>query len=65
MNTPIYGSLKNRFSALLDAGTIEHVFNFPQAIRNCMEMVKVGGHFIQVTVANNFIGHGFYQFSPE
>ena len=23
------------------------------------------GHFIQITVANNFIGHGFYQFSPE
>jgi hypothetical protein len=65
MNTPIDGSLKNRFSAVLDAGTIEHVFNFPQAISNCMEMVKVGGHFIQVTVANNFIGHGFYQFSPE
>ena len=30
-----------------------------------MEMVKVGGHFIQITVANDFIGHGFYQFSPE
>jgi len=65
LNTPIDASLKNRFSAVLDCGTIEHVFNFPQAIRNCMEMVKVGGHFIQITVANNFIGHGFYQFSPE
>jgi hypothetical protein len=65
MNAPIDGSLKNRFSAVLDSGTIEHVFNFPQAIRNCMEMVKVGGHFIQITVANDFIGHGFYQFSPE
>ena len=65
MNTPIDASLKNRFSVVLDSGTIEHVFNFPQAIRNCMEMVKVGGHFIQITVANDFIGHGFYQFSPE
>ncbi len=65
MNAPIDASLKNRFSAVLDVGTIEHVFNFPQAIKNCMEMVKVGGHFIQVTVANDFIGHGFYQYSPE
>ena len=65
LNTPIDASLKKRFSAVLDCGTIEHVFNFPQAIRNCMEMVKVGGHFMQITVANNFIGHGFYQFSPE
>ena len=65
MNAPIEGSLKNRFSVVLDSGTLEHVFNFPQAIRNCMEMVKVGGHFIQITVANDFIGHGFYQFTPE
>jgi hypothetical protein len=25
----------------------------------------VGGHFLGVTAANNFMGHGFYQFSPE
>jgi hypothetical protein len=30
-----------------------------------MEMVRVGGHFIQVNVANNYMGHGFWQFSPE
>jgi hypothetical protein len=30
-----------------------------------MEMVAVGGHFIQVTTANNYMGHGFWQFSPE
>jgi hypothetical protein len=27
--------------------------------------VKVGGHFTQVSAANNFTGHGFWQFSPE
>ncbi len=25
----------------------------------------LGGHFISVTFANNFLGHGFHQFSPE
>jgi hypothetical protein len=30
-----------------------------------MEMLRVGGHFIQVNIANNFLGHGFWQFSPE
>ncbi len=30
-----------------------------------MEMVAKGGHFLCVTPANNFMGHGFYQFSPE
>jgi hypothetical protein len=28
-------------------------------------MVKVGGHFLMCTPANNQCGHGFYQFSPE
>ncbi len=28
-------------------------------------MVKVGGHFLAITPTNNFLGHGFYQFSPE
>jgi hypothetical protein len=65
MNMPLEGAFRNRFSTVLDAGTIEHVFNLPQALRNCMEMVAVGGHFVQVTGANNFLGHGFYQFSPE
>jgi hypothetical protein len=30
-----------------------------------MAMVRVGGHFVQVTTANNFMGHGFWQLSPE
>lgn len=65
LNKPVDSSLKQKFDTVIDGGTLEHVFNFPQAIRNCMEMVKVGGHFISVTPANNFMGHGFYQLSPE
>jgi hypothetical protein len=30
-----------------------------------MEMLQVGGHYIGITPANNTMGHGFYQFSPE
>ena len=30
-----------------------------------MEMIAVGGHFISLAPANNYLGHGFYQFSPE
>ena len=30
-----------------------------------MQMLRVGGHFIGFTPANNLCGHGFYQFSPE
>jgi SAM-dependent methyltransferase len=65
MNQPIPESFKGRFDTVIDSGSLEHVFNFPVAIRNCMEMVAVGGHCISLTPTNNFLGHGFYQFSPE
>jgi SAM-dependent methyltransferase len=65
MNLPIPSRLKAAFSVVIDAGTLEHIFDFPTAIRNCMEMVEERGHLLLVTPANNFLGHGFYQFSPE
>ena len=30
-----------------------------------MQMLKIGGYYLGITPANNFMGHGFYQFSPE
>jgi hypothetical protein len=65
LNQPIPVGLSQRFSVVHDGGTLEHVFNFPQALKNCMEMVRVGGYFTQVIGANNFMGHGFWQISPE
>jgi hypothetical protein len=65
LNKPIPENLKNQYSTVLDSGTLEHVFNFPVAIKNCLEAVKPGGHFIAITPSNNMLGHGFYQFSPE
>ena len=65
LNEPIPASLKQRFSAVIDSGTLEHVFNFPQAIANAMEMVELGGHLLLLTPTNNEDGHGFYQFAPE
>ena len=65
LNRPIGTELKQRFDLVYDGGTLEHVFNFPVALQNCMEMVREGGRFITHTCANNWCGHGFYQFSPE
>lgn len=65
MNEPIDSSLYNKYDVVLDSGTLEHVFNFPTAIKNCMQLTKDGGHFIGIYPANNFFGHGFYQFSSE
>jgi len=65
MNEPIPDRLKSAFGAVIDGGTLEHIFNFPVAVRNCMQMLTVGGTFLCRTGVNNFLGHGFYQFSPE
>ncbi len=53
------------FDAVLDFGCLEHVFNFPVAWRNCVDLCRVGGHVLHSLPANNLSGHGFYQFSPE
>jgi SAM-dependent methyltransferase len=65
MNRPLPREMKNRFSVAIDFGTLEHVFNYPQALKNAMESVAPGGHFLTVTPCNGWPGHGFYQFSPE
>ena len=65
LNEPVPAEHQAQFDAVFDGGTLEHVFNFPVALRNCMEMVKPGGRLFLHTIANNWCGHGFYQFSPE
>jgi SAM-dependent methyltransferase len=67
MNLPWPGesAQRGRFDAVLDFGCLEHVFNFPVAWRNCVDLCRVGGHILHSLPANNLSGHGFYQFSPE
>lgn len=64
-NVPIPIKFHGQYNVVIDGGSLEHVFNFPVAMRNCMEMVTVGGHFVGIMPCNNQPGHGFYQFSPE
>lgn len=65
MNEPVDQQYHSTFDTVIDGGTLEHVFNFPVAIRNCMEMVKPGGQLILMTPWHNYPGHGFFEFSPE
>jgi SAM-dependent methyltransferase len=66
LNVPFPEELRGSFDVVLDGGTLEHIFNFPAALRNCLELVSVGGHFITTGIpADSLMGHGFYQFSPE
>jgi SAM-dependent methyltransferase len=65
LNLPIPASMKEQFDVVYDGGTLEHVFNFPNALRNAMELLRPGGRLFIQNCANNLCGHGFYQFSPE
>jgi hypothetical protein len=65
LNHPLPTDLRRRFTAVFDGGTLEHVFDVATALRSCLDMVALDGHYITVSPANNWAGHGFYQFSPE
>jgi len=65
LNQPVPETFCNRFDLVLDAGTLEHIFNISQALFNCMRMVRVGGKLVIDGPVNNCMGHGFFQFSPE
>jgi hypothetical protein len=65
LNQPLPEGYDKLWDCVIDGGTLEHVFNFPQAIKTCMELVKEGGHLILITPWHNYAGHGFYEFSPE
>ncbi|MFO0810552.1 MAG: hypothetical protein U0746_18145 [Gemmataceae bacterium] len=65
LNDPPPPGLAGRFDLVFDGGTTEHVFDVPRALRTAMELASVGGHVLVSVPANNALGHGLYQFSPE
>src|SRR4051794_9433886 len=56
--------LLSRFDAILNGGTIEHVFNIPHALTAIPRMLRPGGIVIHVVPVHNWTDHGFYQISP-
>ena len=64
-NTPVSEDHHRQYDAVIDAGSLEHIFNLPIALSNYMQMLRPGGTIFLCTVANNHMGHGLYQFSPE
>jgi hypothetical protein len=63
MNQPL--SPPCQYDTIIDSGTLEHIYNVPQALRNLSSLCAVGGQILHCLPAVNFCGHGFWQFSPE
>jgi hypothetical protein len=63
LNEPIIPEKK--YETVIDCGCVEHIYNVPQALTNISLLCANGAQIIHVLPANNFCGHGFWQFSPE
>jgi hypothetical protein len=64
MNKPLNERLST-YDTVIDGGSLEHVYNAPQALQNVSELCRDGGQILHISPGNNFCGHGFWQFSPE
>jgi hypothetical protein len=58
MNLPILEQLKEAYDLVIDAGTIEHVFDLKQAFWNLHDLVKTGGSVLHIS-PSNLLDHGF------
>lgn len=63
-NLPVDKKYYNAFDAIVDIGTLEHIFNISQALENINLMCKPGGTIVLGTWTSNDINHGFYQICP-
>lgn len=63
-NIPITQEFHERYDVIFDGGTLEHIFNFPECLKNIYRMLKPGGLVIHLSPSSNHVDHGFYMFSP-
>jgi hypothetical protein len=64
-NEPLPENHHGKYDTVIDAGSLEHIYDVRTAVENFEKMLRPGGRIIHINPANNFCGHGFYQFSPE
>jgi hypothetical protein len=64
LNTEVPECMWEQYDLVYDGGTSEHCFLAPQSLCNALRLVKVGGRVIHHLPLNNYVDHGFYQFSP-
>jgi SAM-dependent methyltransferase len=57
-------ALLGQFDLVLNGGTLEHVFHVPNALAHITRLLRPDGVAVHVLPCNNWVEHGFYQFSP-
>jgi len=64
LNKELPEDLYEKFDYIIDSGTMEHVFDTANAIKNLSKMLKPGGIIIHILAAAGYVDHGFYSYSP-
>jgi hypothetical protein len=65
LNLPVPLELTSRFGLIVDGGTMEHVFDIRQGMKNTADMLLPGGRAVHISPMNNYVNHGFVQLSPS
>lgn len=64
LNHPAPPQRHGRYDMVFDGGTLEHIFDVPEALRNTARFLKEGGFVAHLSPCNNWFEHGFYSFNP-
>lgn len=65
LNKPVPTEWHDTAHTLIDIGSIEHVADSIQVLKNYIHMAKVGGFIAIHTPVKGYCGHGLHTFSPE
>jgi hypothetical protein len=64
LNHPIPDRYASCYDVVIDAGTLEHLGNLSTALANIFNLLRKGGIYYFGVPCNNWVDHGFFQFSP-
>lgn len=65
LNQPIPDFFKGKYDYIVDAGTLEHIFDQRQALNNIVLMLKPKGRVVHKSPVSNFVDHGYYSLNPR
>jgi hypothetical protein len=64
MNLPVPEEEHEKYRSFIDIGCIEHLFDTWTCLKNCLQMVSVGGHYTLHTPVHGYFAHGLHVFNP-
>lgn len=65
LNYPLPDELRGRFDLVWDSGSVEHVMNAYQAVRNAVDLVRPGGIFVSTQGIGDQTNAGYWTISPN